>query len=85
MTLRYGIKQSTGSFGSINIGTGVSGSNKEVLDQSYNLKEINNLNVSGAVDFDSTLNVDGQSTLASAAVSDLTDGRIVLAGTSGEL
>jgi hypothetical protein len=59
MTLRYGIKQSTGSFGSINIGTGVSGSNKEVLDQSYNLKEINNLNVSGAVDFDSTLNVDG--------------------------
>jgi hypothetical protein len=34
---------------------------------------------------DSTLNVDGQSTLASAAVSDLTDGRIVLAGTSGEL
>jgi hypothetical protein len=32
-----------------------------------------------------TLNVSGQSTLASAAVSDLTDGRVVLAGTSGEL
>lgn len=32
-----------------------------------------------------TLGVDGQSTLASAAVSDLTSGRVVLAGTSGEL
>ena len=64
MTLRFGIQSSTGSFGSVNIGTGISGSNKEVLDQSFNLKEINNLNVSGAVDFDTTLNVDGAATLA---------------------
>ena len=43
------------------------------------------LDVTGAATLDSTLGVDGQSTLASAAVSDLTSGRVVLAGTSGEL
>jgi hypothetical protein len=97
MTLRFGIQSSTGSFGSVNIGTGISGSNKEVLDQSFNLKEINNLNVSGAVDIDTTLNVDGaatlgstlgvtgESTLASAKVSDLTSGRVVIAGTDGAI
>ena len=37
------------------------------------------------VDVPGTLDVTGQSTLASAAVSDLTSGRVVLAGTSGEL
>ena len=37
------------------------------------------------VDLPGTLGVSGQSTLASAAVSDLTSGRVVLAGTSGEL
>jgi len=37
------------------------------------------------VDIPGTLDVTGQSTLASAAVSDLTSGRVVLAGTSGEL
>ena len=39
----------------------------------------NNLQVAG------TLNVDGQVTLASVNVEDLTDGRVVLAGASGEL
>jgi hypothetical protein len=43
------------------------------------------LDVTGATALDSTLGVSGQSTLASAAVSDLTSGRVVLAGTSGEL
>ena len=37
------------------------------------------------VDLPGTLGVAGQSTLASAAVSDLTSGRVVLAGASGEL
>lgn len=37
------------------------------------------------VDVPGTLGVTGQSTLASAAVSDLTSGRVVLAGASGEL
>ena len=40
---------------------------------------------SGNIATSGTLGVDGQSTLASAAVSDLTSGRVVLAGTSGEL
>jgi hypothetical protein len=39
----------------------------------------------GNVSTSGTLGVTGQSTLASAAVSDLTSGRVVLAGTSGEL
>ena len=43
------------------------------------------LDVTGAATLDSTLGVTGQSTLASAAVSDLTSGRVVLAGASGEL
>ena len=83
---RPGILGTTGSFGSIQYTDGnVSGSQIEILDSSRNLKNIQNLNVTGAADFDSTVNVDGQTTLASAAVSDLTSGRIVLAGTSGEL
>lgn len=43
------------------------------------------LNVSQSVQLQDTLDVDGQSTLASVAVEDLTDGRVVLAGTGGEL
>lgn len=43
------------------------------------------LDVTGATTLDSTLDVDGQSTLASAAVSDLTEDRVVIAGASGEL
>ena len=43
------------------------------------------LGVSGAATLSSTLGVTGESTLASATVSDLTDNRIVLAGTSGAL
>ena len=42
-------------------------------------------NTSGNVATSGTLGVSGQSTLASAAVSDLTNGRVVLAGASGEL
>lgn len=43
------------------------------------------LGASIAADFDSTLNVAGESTLASATVSDLTSGRVVLAGTAGSI
>ena len=42
-------------------------------------------NATGNIVTTGTLGVSGQSTLASAAVSDLTSGRVVLAGTSGEL
>ena len=40
---------------------------------------------SGNTHTSGTLDVDGQSTLASANIEDLTSGRVVLAGTSGEL
>lgn len=43
------------------------------------------LGVSGSAQFISTINVDGEATLASATVEDLTDNRIVLAGTGGSL
>ena len=42
-------------------------------------------NIAGNVQITGTLDVDGQSTLASVNVQDLTSGRVVLAGTSGEL
>ena len=41
------------------------------------------LNAGGAVTFTSTLEVDGESTLASAVIEDLTDNRVVIAGTGG--
>jgi len=43
------------------------------------------LEVTGAATISTTLGVTGESTLASATVSDLTSGRVVLAGTSGAL
>ena len=43
------------------------------------------LAVTGAVTVSTTLGVTGESTLASATVSDLTSGRVVLAGTSGAI
>ena len=41
------------------------------------------LNAGGAVTFTSSLEVDGESTLASAVIEDLTDNRVVIAGTGG--
>jgi len=41
--------------------------------------------IAGGVQLLSTLDVDAQSTLSSVTVEDLTDGRVVLAGTGGEL
>ena len=85
-TYRPGILGTTGSFGSIQFTDGNDGGSQiEIMDSSQNLKNIQDVQVSGAVDFDSTLNVDGEATLASAKVSDLTDGRIVIAGTDGAL
>ena len=43
------------------------------------------LDVTGSVQLKNTLNVDGESTLASAVVEDLTAGRVVLAGTGGAI
>jgi hypothetical protein len=42
-------------------------------------------NVTGALDVSTTLNVQGATTLATAKISDLTDGRVLLAGTDGEV
>ena len=43
------------------------------------------LDVQGAISGDSTLDIAGEATLASAIVSDLTDNRVVIAGTAGAL
>lgn len=43
------------------------------------------LGVSGSAQFTSTINVDGQSTLSSVNVEDLTDNRVVIVGVNGEL
>jgi hypothetical protein len=43
------------------------------------------LDVTGSTQFKDTINVDSEATLASATVEDLTDNRIVLAGTGGSL
>ena len=69
----------------------------EVVGDNANLKVGNNLSVvngvgitgslgvSGSAQFISTINVDGEATLASATIEDLTDNRIVLAGSGGSL
>jgi hypothetical protein len=44
-----------------------------------------NTSISGSVQLHSTLNVDGQSTLASVNVEDLTDNRVVIVGAGGEI
>ncbi len=56
-----------------------------VADTSGNVATSGTLDVTGATALDSTLGVNGQSTLTSAAVSDLTEDRVVIAGASGEL
>jgi len=85
---RTGILQTTGSFKSIqwtDNDTSQESGKFEILDSSRNLKNINN------ADFDGTLTADGLASMnaglsaSSVAVADLTDGRIVLAGASGEL
>ena len=50
-----------------------------------NVTITNNLTVNGNTALQGTLNVTGQSTLSSVNVTDLTSGRVVLVGTSGEL
>ena len=50
-----------------------------------NVTITNNLTVNGDTALQDTLNVTGQSTLSSLNVTDLTSGRVVLVGTSGEL
>ncbi|NBR00732.1 MAG: hypothetical protein EBT79_10480 [Actinobacteria bacterium] len=61
------------------------GSSFTVTQSSGNTSIGGTLGVTGAATLSSTLGVTGESTLASATVSDLTDNRIVLAGTSGAL
>jgi len=56
------------------------------LEDSINLTfDGTTLTTTGNISGSGTLNIDGQSTLASAAVEDLTSGRVVLAGSGGEL
>jgi hypothetical protein len=62
-----------------------SGAHFDVAAASGNTGIGGTLAVTGAATLSSTLAVTGQSTLASAAVSDLTSGRVVLAGTAGEI
>ena len=52
----------------------------------FTVQKLNgNTSISGSVQLHSTLNVDGQSTLASLNVEDLTDNRVVIVGAGGEI
>ena len=67
----------TGTGGTLNVAG--------ALDVTDNATVGGTLGVTGATTLSSTLGVTGETTLASAIVSDLTDNRIVLAGTSGAI
>jgi len=55
-------------------------------DEHFKVTTLNgNTSISGSVQMFSTLNVDGQSTLASVNVEDLTDNRVVIVGAGGEI
>ena len=65
---------------------GTSGTDKfRVTAGSGNVITAGALEVDGAVDFNSTLDVDGEATLASAIIEDLTATRVVFSGTGGAL
>ena len=75
----YGILQGgTGSFGSLQWTDKTADNRVEIFDESKNLKAINSVSASTTIQ-------GGNATFASAKVSDLTSGRVLLAGTSGEL
>ena len=65
---------------------GTSGTDKfRVTAGSGNVITAGALEVDGAVDFNTTLDVDGEATLASAIIEDLTATRVVFSGTGGAL
>lgn len=65
---------------------GTSGTDKfRVTAATGNVITAGALEVDGAVDFNSTLDVDGEATLASAIIEDLTATRVVFSGTGGAL
>ena len=85
---RTGILQTTGSFKSIQWTDNdkTSESNRyEILDSSRNLKNINNADISGTLTADGLASMTAGLSASSVAVADLSDGRIVFAGASGEL
>jgi hypothetical protein len=63
----------------------IAGDQKLSVTASGGLQVTNTSDLQGAVTMGSTLSVTGESTLASAKVSDLTSGRVVLAGAAGAL
>ena len=65
---------------------GTSGTDKfRVTSATGNVITAGALEVDGAVDFNTTLDVDGEATLASAIIEDLTATRVVFSGTGGAL
>jgi len=75
----YGIiSGGTGSFGSLQFTDGTADNRKEIFDDSTNIKNIRSVSGSHAMQ-------GGASTFGSLKVSDLTSGRVVFAGASGEL
>jgi hypothetical protein len=75
----YGIVQGgTGSFGSLQWTDGTADNRKEIFDDSRNIKHVTSVSASSAMQ-------GGASTFGSLKVSDLSSGRVVFAGTSGEL
>ena len=74
--------------GGSNITSSAASNGVEVaLDADISVTSVNasNVNVSAASTFSAALEVGGEATLASATVSDLTNGRVVLAGSNGSL
>jgi len=63
----------------------LAGTNGSIEDNSNLTFDGTTLGLTGNQTVSGTLDVDGQTTLASANIEDLTSGRVVLAGTSGEL
>jgi hypothetical protein len=78
-TWRPGVLGTTGSFGAIQVTTGASGSTPtKILDTDRNLSNLASVSASGDIQGNA-----GE--FESAQVKDLTSGRVVLAGTNGEL
>lgn len=85
-TTGFNITADTGSAETVVLGNTItfSGTANEI-ETSVSATDTITIGLPSNVSITNTLGVGGQSTLASASVTDLTSGRVVLAGTSGEL